>query len=103
MSAVDHVEGGRFAPPGTMEARIRQEKTMSTTLRKMDTQLNTWLARIERMAARTASPRRDQKRCVYISCTFSCLCVMTMPCPLVTLLLGATVSEPLNSLAGEKR
>ena len=29
---------------------------MSTTLRKMDTQLNTWLARIERMAARTASP-----------------------------------------------
>lgn len=29
---------------------------MSTTLRKMDTQLNTWLARIERMAARTPSP-----------------------------------------------
>jgi len=29
---------------------------MSTTLRKMDTQLKTWLARIDRMAARTATP-----------------------------------------------
>lgn len=53
---------------------------------------------------RPASPPGcDQKRCVYISCRFSCLCVMAMPCPLVTLTLGATVTEPLNSLAGAKR
>ena len=42
-----------------------------------------------------------QKRNEYISCALVCLCVTTTPMPLVTVLVGASVSEPLSSLVGE--